>query len=554
MKKLLVLVLLTITYNLTFAQTDELKSWFLKDPTKDNMNGMSVERTYKELLAGKQSKPVIVAVIDSGVDYMHEDLKDVMWVNTGEVPNDGKDNDNNGYIDDIHGWSFIGGKKGNVGADQLEITRIYSEYNKRFEGADEKLLDKKSKKEYKLYQEIKPIVLKKREEAKASIAQMEATGKMLSSSLDALEKALAGKPATKENIEAITDNASGIQMGKKIMLKTFEDEPKADINSVRKEVEEQIKEGSEYYKNQFDYHYNPDFDGRKVVGDNYNDVHEKFYGNNDAKGPDSFHGTHVSGIIAGNRKNNIGIQGVADNVQIMTVRAVPDGDERDKDVANAIRYAVDNGAQVINMSFGKSYSPHKDVVDEAIKYAEKHDVLLVHAAGNDGKDTQVEDNFPSRDFLKKGLFKKKAAKNWMEIGALSYKKDGDLPASFSNYGKKSVDVFAPGVQIYSTTPENNYANAQGTSMAAPMVAGVAALLRSYFPELTAVQVKEILESTATVHDEMVKVPGTKGEKTTKFTDLSKTGATINAYEAVKKAMTVKGKKKVSSDNDKKSKV
>ena len=163
-------------------------------------------------------------------------------------------------------------------------------------------------------------------------------------------------------------------------------------------------------QNKLDYAYNPDYDSRKlIVKDNYADSNERFYGNNDVEGPDALHGTHVAGIVGAVVGNEIGSDGIARNVKLMSVRAVPDGDERDKDVANAIRYAVDNGATIINMSFGKGYSWDKKAVDEAVKYAAKHDVLLVHAAGNSGQNNDKTDNFPN-DFIGKHgfIFKKNA--------------------------------------------------------------------------------------------------------------------------------------------------
>merc|ERR1712232_1437937 len=233
-----------------------------------------------------------------------------------------------------------------------------------------------------------------------------------------------------------------------------------------------------YYNNyKKNKNYDLNFDGRAIVGDNPKDLNDTNYGNGDVIGSkeEESHGTHVSGIILATRNNNIGMNGVANNAKLMSVRAVPDGDERDKDVALAIRYAVDNGAKVINMSFGKAYSPYRHWVFDAIKYAEKHDVLLVHAAGNSNKDIDVKDNWPndSEDKVTE------IADNVITVGAMSVNFDEHLPASFSNYGQKNVDVFAPGVQIYSTIPKDEYARYNGTSMASPEVAGIATLIRSY---------------------------------------------------------------------------
>jgi subtilisin family serine protease len=280
----------------------------------------------------------------------------------------------------------------------------------------------------------------------------------------------------------------------------------------------------------------------EIVGDNEADINDRYYGNNDIMAGTPFHGTHVSGIIAAVRDNNKGIQGIADNVRIMMVRAVPDGDEHDKDIALAIRYAVDNGAKVINMSFGKDFSPQKNWVDDAVKYAESKNVLLVHAAGNDGKDIDSAYNFPNATL--RAMHDR--AKNWITVGASGDPNAGGLTASFSNYGKEEVDVFAPGVKIYSSVPGGTtYANAQGTSMASPVVAGTAAFLLSYFPRLSAEQVKDVIEKSAQAPADSVRKPGS--DDTVALADICKTGGIINAYEAAKLAYTVapeqkKGKK------------
>jgi cell wall-associated protease len=238
---------------------------------------------------------------------------------------------------------------------------------------------------------------------------------------------------------------------------------------------------------------------------------------------------------------------VADNVSIMVIRAVPDGDEHDKDVANAIRYAVDNGAWVVNMSFGKSFSPRKAWVDEAVRYAESKDVLLVHAAGNDAKDIDVEDNFPNNRY---GDDRSRTARNWITVGA-SGPTLKELTASFSNYGK-DVDVFSPGVEIYSTLPGGDqYGNQQGTSMASPVTAGIAALLLSHYPELSAVQVKDVIEKSVTKVTAKVAKPGTEDEVS--LSDISKTGGIVNAYEALRLAATVKGERKPTPKADPKRK-
>ncbi|MBK6904128.1 MAG: S8 family peptidase [Saprospirales bacterium] len=531
-KLLLLIAVLFSGYSL-MAQGDEAKeNWFNLDPSSDGVQGVSTERMYKELLAGKKGQTVIVAVIDSGVDSEHEDLKSIMWVNAGEIAGNGKDDDNNGYVDDIHGWNFIGGADGrNVNQDTYEATRLYVKYKKYFEGKDAAKLPKKEKAMYDEYQIIKTEIEEKQAELEGNVTLYQG----LLDGVQALKTALGKDEVTKEDLENFETEDPALIQALGVLKNVL-----ANGGNLS-EVEEQLQGAVDYFQGQFEYGNNPDFDPRSIVGDNYNDSSERYYGNNDVKGPDASHGTHVAGIIAAARGNDLGVKGVADNVRIMSVRAVPDGDERDKDVANAILYAVDNGASVINMSFGKGYAWDKGVVDKAVKYALKHDVLLVHAAGNAGQDNDTQSNFPNDEFAKKGLFGPKEAANWIEVGALSWKGGENAAANFSNYGKKKVDVFAPGVDILSTTPDQGYESFSGTSMASPVTAGVAAVLRSYFPELSAEQVKEVIMASTEATDVKVKKPGSK--TLVPFEDLCVTGGVVNAYKAVELASKTKGKKK-----------
>ncbi len=512
------------------------QDWFYRDPS-EGFNGLSTNKLYESVLKGKKSQTIIVAVLDSGVDGEHEDLKDIMWTNPGEIPGNGIDDDKNGYVDDVHGWNFLGGKDGkNISHETLELTRLYAKLRKVYgnltPGQDT------TTKEYKKYVEYRNLVEKTRTDSKEKMDFYKNLETEILASFDAVEKALEGKPLNAANVTAISSDNKAATRGKKALLGMLEDEELPSMDAARKSISEQIAGGVEHFENQYKYQYNPDFNDRQlIVGDNPENSYERYYGNNDTKGPDASHGTHVAGIIAATRNNDKGMNGVADNVRIMSVRCVPDGDERDKDVANAIIYAVDNGASVINMSFGKSYSYDKTAVDKAVRYAADHDVLLVHAAGNDANNNDTGGNFPTKNFEKRGgLFKPKKAGNWLEIGALSYKQGENLPATFSNYGKKMVDVFSPGVEIYSTTPENTYASYQGTSMASPACAGVAAIIRSYYPELNVAQVKEIIRESSIKSDLMVKLPSKsrnpKGVATmVKFSDLSNTGGYASATNA-----------------------
>lgn len=509
------------------------KDWFLKDPVADRVQGISAEKAYQTLLKNQPSRTIIVAVVDSGVDIDHEDLRNVIWTNEGEIPDNGIDDDNNGYIDDVHGWNFIGGKDGNVNQDTDEFTRAYVKLKKQFEGVDEKKISKKEKPAYEEYIKAKQKFEKLVAENTEQYELYNNLYQNVSLSVDTLKVLLMTDSLTQDLVQSFESSEPNLLFAKGFVLNIFRNI--GTENSIEEFVSE-LKEAAEHFQQIVEYGYNEDFDPRSIVGDNYNDPYEKGYGNNDVKGPDAMHGTHVAGIIAADRNNDIGIKGIADNVRIMSVRTVPNGDERDKDVANAILYAVDNGAHIINMSFGKSTSPRKEVVDKAVKYAVQKGVLLIHAAGNESDDIDVEKNYPTRFYLDGS-----EAKNWLEVGASSWGADKDFVGSFSNYGKKSVDLFAPGVEIYSTVPDNKYKDLNGTSMASPVTAGVAAVIMSYFPEFTALEVKEIIRQSTRKFDNLkINMPGSKGE--IEFSQMSSTGGLINLYEAVNLAQELKVKK------------
>ena len=510
------------------AQSETPKNWWNLDRTEDSFPGVSAAKAHN-YLQGKKAKKVVVAVIDSGVDVEHEDLKDIIWTNEDEIPGNGIDDDRNGYVDDVHGWNFIGGADGrNVNYENLEVVRLYNRYKPIYENRNRDGLSKKERMEYDAYQEYKEAVEGKQTELGPTYEQY-------TTIMEGMDKVIVATGKKVEDVTAQDVAAVSLKDMMTTQIKGIVANATAEGATVA-EVYEQLSGAIDYFKSQVEYNYNPEFDARDIVGDNPGNLDDRNYGNADVTGPDAGHGTHVAGIIAAVRDNNIGVDGVGGaHVEIMSIRTVPNGDERDKDVANAIRYAVDNGAQVINMSFGKGYSPYKKAVDAAMKYAEKNDVLLVHAAGNDGKMLTLSNNFPNDTYMGK----KKAGKTWIEVGAASAFYDENLPASFSNYNKDFVDVFAPGRDIYSTIPGSEYASFNGTSMAAPMVAGIAALIRSYFPDLKAKQVKEIIEKSALPVNLQVKKPGS--DDMVSFAELSKTGGLANAYTAVKMAERTKGK-------------
>lgn len=510
------------------SQSKRPDNWFNLDPTNDKVNGVSSERAYIELLKDKKSTTIIVGVIDSGVDYEHEDLKSVMWTNPGEIANNGIDDDKNGYIDDIHGWNFIGGKDGkNVSDDNLEMTRLVRKYKAKYDGKSEAdFKTKHEKEELKIYKSALEEYTASKEKFESGYNRYNTLYQALTKLNDKLKVKFSTEKVSAENIENYTSGDKAENEIKKLVL----DNLKAGVPSLE-DLVSGVKEGVDYFKSFVDYGLNVDFDPRNIVGDDYNNPNDRNYGNNDCNGPDSFHGTHVAGIIAAARNNGIGMDGVAADVRIMAIRCVPAGDERDKDVANSIRYAVDNGAKIINMSFGKKYSWDKKAVDDAVKYAESKGVLLIHAAGNDNMDIDAITHYPCKKFENNEV-----ASNFIDVGALNWEGDDKIVAPFSNYGKKTVDVFSPGVDIYSTAPKNAYKDASGTSMAAPVTCGVAAVLKSYYPSLTPQQIKKILikSSLKTYKGKKVIKPGTKDELV-KFEKLSKNAGMVNLYEAIKMA-------------------
>jgi subtilisin family serine protease len=502
---------------------EEIQKWPHMDIFKDSVPGMSLDKAY-EFLKDKTPHTIIVGVIDSGIDIEHEDLKNVAWTNEDEIPNNGKDDDNNGYIDDIHGWNFLGGEAGSSAPEQLEITRIVAKLAPKYAGKSANDIAAEDKEEFEYYTELNEKVATKQKQAAGQMAFYQGLVNTVKEADEAVKKVLGKDVYTVDELTALNDESVNPQ-AKGMLLKML-----ASGATVEESIKG-IQEGVDYFKSQAETMYNIDFRGR-VTGDDPEDITDTNYGNNNTIGSkdDEIHGTHVSGIICAERNNGIGMNGVAGNVKLLSVRAVPDGDEYDKDVALAIRYAVDNGAKVINMSFGKSYSPHAEWVYDAIKYAESKDVLLVHAAGNDAKDIDVEDNFPNDSKDKINEF----ADNVITVGAMTRHFDENISAGFSNYGIYNVDIFAPGKTIYATFPKDKYQSISGTSMASPEVAGVAALIRSYYPSLTASQVKNIIMDSGIAMHQVVKMPAERGTKAAKrdFDSLSVSGRILNAYNAV----------------------
>ncbi len=502
--------------NFLSAQYDpEILNWY-----NGNGPGMETEKAYKKLKK-KKSETVVVAVIDSGIDIEHEDLQGKIWTNSKEIAKNGIDDDKNGYIDDVHGWNFLGNAKGeNMNEANLEKTRILRMLAKKYDGVDASTISSSEKDEFALYEKVKAEVESELGMYSAYLAQMAALPELIKNAPSVVAKELGKTDYTLDELYEWKPTTPELNMYKQIAIGIM----KGELS------EEKIMEQIDQLEQMVNFNYNVDFIDREIIGDNPDDFNDKKYGNPDVEGPDALHGTHVGGIIGAVRGNGLGGDGVAENVRLMSLRAVPNGDEFDKDIALAIRYAVDNGAKVINMSFGKAYSPHQKEVYEAFQYADSKDVLLVHAAGNDGKDIDKEPNFPTSMYS----FQTAKLPLFLTIGASTRMAKEELPATFSNYGVKGVDIFAPGHEIYNSVPQSSYKKLQGTSMAAPMVSGVAALLKSYFPKLSMKEITEVmLKSGKSFKGTQQLLPGS--EEMVDFAKLSVTGNVVNVKNAIKMA-------------------
>lgn len=503
-------------------------NWHNLDIKKNKTTGISTEKAYNELLKNKKATVVIVAVIDGGIDINHEDLKNKIWTNTKEIPGNGIDDDHNGYVDDIHGWNFIGGTNGqNINKETTELTRLYRLYSGKFEGKDSTSFTGEEKLQFWEYKKIKTKFLEEYNETQTDYNNF-LPFKLMYYYADSVMQAFTGKKEyTLKDVKKFKPGTNqNFINSKELLIKLYKN------NFSRSDLDEY----AHYLDSKYNYQFNTSFNPRDIVGDDPAIMTSTPYGNNDIIGPDAKHGTFVAGIIAAERNNNLGVMGIADSIKIMVIRAVPDGDEYDKDVANAIIYAVNNGAKIINCSFGKSFSPQKHFVDDALKLAKEKDVLIVHAAGNDSEDNDSITHYPA-NYYSDGTI---VDDNWITVGASAQKANSDLVASFSNYGKKTVDIFAPGSRIYSTLPDNKYGVMDGTSFSSPVVAGAASLIKSYYPLLTAKQIKEILMESGVKYPDLLVYPPTEmnlkiKDTRVKFGSLSRTGSIANVYNALKLA-------------------
>ncbi len=513
-----------------------MHGWQLMDYRQDGIFGAGVTKAYKAILKEKKSHTVIVAVIDGGVDTAHEDLVGHIWTNPKEIPGNGIDDDHNGYVDDVHGWNFVGGKDGrNITEESYESYREYYRLNPSHSLSQDVVHTEAS--EHAYWVKVKKSFLKDSMMQAQTVSKVGQMIPQMRATDSVLKIALHKDSVYARDLEELETTDSATELAKRSGLLYFKRYWIAPDMALGKFIREAMRYlvGARLELKSFSD--DPNALRKEIVGDDFNNINDRNYGNNNIAAGTSTHGTHVAGIIAASRNNGKGIDGVADHVLIMPIRAVPEGDERDKDVALAIRYAVDNGALIINMSFGKYFSPGKKWVDDAVRYAEDHDVLLVHNAGNEEVDIDTLANFPNPDY--EGLNGRSST--FLTVAANGGGPDSLVVARFSNYGQKEVDLFAPGVKVYSTVPGNQYETYSGTSMACPVVAGIAALLLEYYPRLSARQVKYVLtHSVLKIPDSLVKLSATG--KRVDFSTLSASGGIVNAYNALKLAATLKGER------------
>ncbi len=535
MKRLLIIGICTFLHLVVVAQTNVSNiNWHWKDYDTDTVHGISLQQAYKYLQGfNKKPSPVIVAVMDGGVDTMHIELKNKLWTNPKEIQKNGIDDDKNGYIDDIHGWNFLGGKDGqNINKAAAEKSRIYHKYKAQFELISDtnELKSEIQKNQYKVWKQTAQEIEFSEEDA-ANLQYIKMATNALQKLGKVIIKEINDSNFTVQTLEPFQPLGRTALDAKLAYLRTAQIlgiEKESPYTEVMAELKEYI-EGKEISANAKSTP--PENIRAAIIKDNYENFADKYYGNNDITGPSSKHGTHVAGLVASIPDSSWKVDKLYPAIQIMGIRVVPDGDEYDKDVALGIRYAVDNGAKIINMSFGKSYSPEQIWVDSAIRYAASKDVLIVHAAGNEYYDLNIKPVYPNPY----SYFLKDTAKNVITVAASSdYFINETLLTDFSNYGSSIVDVLSPGNKIYSTLPGvNNHGYLQGTSMAAPIVSHIAAMIRSYFPSLTALEVKKIIkQSVWKPNDQDISYDIPQKEETKSLSEIASAGGIVNAAKAI----------------------
>lgn len=522
----------------SFGQTvSPSQNWHWKDYTQDKVHGISLYQAYQKLSSlSLKPSPVVVAVMDGGVDTNNIEIKSKLWLNKKEIPNNGIDDDHNGYIDDIYGWNFLGGKDGsNINKASDEKSRVYHKYKHLYEGQkiDISQFNPTQKKQYEMWQQA-ALEIEFSDEDAANLRYIGIATNALKKLGNTIVKEMNDSSFTVEKLISFQPLGRNTLDAKMTYLRTI------NLLGIEKETPfyEIINELNEYIEGKeksSKAKITPPAPIRaEIIKDNYENLSDKFYGNNDITGPNSKHGTHVAGLVASIPDNAWNVNSLYPDLKIMGVRVVPDGDEYDKDIALGIYYAVDNGAKIINMSFGKSFSPEQIWVDNAIRYAAAKDVLIIHSAGNEYYDLDSKAVYPNPY----SSYLNDTAKNILTVAASSDEIiNNTLLTDFSNYGPKIVDVLSPGNKIYSTLPgKNNHGYLQGTSMASPIVSHIAAMIRSYFPNLSAVEVKKIImQSVWKPSDINLKYTVPEKETSKSLPEIAAAGGIVNASNAIQLA-------------------
>lgn len=522
--------------------------WYNCSFDKDGVYGAEVNKAYDFLKGKKIKKRPVVALIGSGMDIEHEDLKQAIWVNPKEKA-DGKDNDKNGLVDDINGWNFLGGKDGQVmeatmregDREFLRLKDKYADYifdgknyNKVIDGKLTKVADPENIEEYNYYRN--QVLPESPMAGTYSGWQLTYILKAYADKFDQMMKErFPGKELTEADFsicydpKAPRDSLSEVSfmmcaMGFGVYKTDKWETVYAGIKSGAQI--EQAKAEYERKVGQFGA------DGRKdIIGDNYLDINYNKYGNNVLLTADAAIGTMEAGIIVAKRENGLGGNGIMDQAEIMTLRVAANGEPYLKDIALAIRYAVDHQADIIMLPVQNTLYPEdqKKWISEALEYAESKGVFCITPAWEGAQDLAVETYYPNR-----WMTGKKELTNLMVV--CSSDKNGN-PSMNSNYGAKEVDLYAPGMEIYSTYTGDTYQSGTGLGLAAATTVGVAALIKAYYPHLTGTQIRNILLETVTSRKDAevekgIIVDGKPTQDLFLFGDLCLSGGIINAYQAV----------------------
>ena len=520
--------------------------WWKADWKKDSLPGISLDEAYN-YLKGRKSKSVIVALIDGPLDINHNDLKNSIWVNKKEISNNAIDDDANGYVDDVHGWCFTANKNDVYRSNQPSLEAdVYKTWKKKFEQIDGSKLRGVEKVQYENYIDGKTKLLERYKILYlGSLLPVDTTKLTIDSSrfvqyLDHLLPQYKDTIISKILFATLPYNDTYDSAANQLFAIITKNSHEWDLRLSEFDSSNKYQPGYTNYFAPYALGYNKTIlddtltNFRSLIGDDPNNFDDRFYGTPSISIPSSDmpHATMIAGIIAAKPSGKNGVKGISDNVQIMELSTgVPGGGTENKELVNAIYYAVNNGATIINISLRPAgIEVHVKELRVAFDYADKHNVLIVNAAGNDGL------NLDHEKYIMGQGSDGKEHDTFIRVGATTELMNDQLAWESSDFGKNTVDIFAPGKNIYSTFPGNAYNSLSGTSFAAPMVAGVAALLKSYFPKLTSKQVKEILMKSSFRPGILVTPPlGSGIENKIPFSKMSKSGGIVNAYNAVKLA-------------------